>query len=212
MSAPIVADGTPEPSAPARRTPWWRHALNALALVAVLVVAGVVSHTAPTEAFWQSPVPVTGALGEPVTGRNIQATVTRVRAAESVTASTGWTGETTGVWVVVDASVATVVTDYGTLLGTAQLQIGDRVYSASERPDYGTIAQKSLYTGIPSTGPLMFEVPRDILSDAAARDAQIQLAVDSDPRVDSLVVVPVDLTALPVEPSIETDEPSWGAP
>jgi hypothetical protein len=194
------------------RTPWWRHVLNAAALVAVLVVARIVSHTAPSEAFWQAPIPVSGVVGEEVTGRNIQATVTQVRAADSVTASTGWTGETTGVWVVVDASVAAVVTDYGALLGTAQLQIGDRVYSASERPDYGTIARKSLYTGIPSTGPLMFEVPRDILSEAAAKDAQIQLAVDSDPRVDSLVVVPVDLTALEVEPSIETGEPEWGAP
>ncbi|MGD8166582.1 hypothetical protein ACEXOS_005110 [Herbiconiux sp. P16] len=212
MTAPTGIDETREPPAAPARTPWWRHALNAAALVAVLVVAGIVSHTAPTEAFWQAPIPVTGVLGEPVTGRNIQATVTGVRAADSVTASTGWTGETTGVWVVVDASVEAVVTDSGALLGTAQLQIGDRVYSASERPDYGTIAQKSLYTGIPSTGPLMFEVPRDILSEASAKDAQIQLAVDSDPRVDSLVVVPVDLTALEIEPSIETDEPEWGAP
>ena len=200
----------PVPETP--RTPWWRHVLNAAALVAILVVAGIVSHTAPTAAFWQAPIPVAGTIGEPVTGRNIEATVIEVRAADSVTASNGWAGETTGVWVVVDASVEAVVTDYGALLGTAQLQIGDRVYSASERPDLGTIAHKSLTTGIPNTGPLMFEVPRDLLSSEAAKDAQLQLAVDGDPRVDSLIVVPVDLTVVEIEPSIETDEPTWGAP
>jgi hypothetical protein len=194
------------------RTPWWRHALNALALVAVLVAAGFVSHTAPTAAFWQSPIPVTGALGDEVTGRNIQATVTEVRAADSVTASTGWVGETTGVWVVIDVSVATVVTDYGTLLGTAQLRIGDRVYSASGRPGLGTLADQPLYTGLPSTGPLMFEVPRDILSSPEAEVAEVQLAIDSDPRVDSMIVVSVDLTRLDIEASIETDEPVWGEP
>ena len=134
MSAPAPAPvpapaSAPVPAAP--KPPWWRHALNGLALVAILVLAGVVSHTTPTDAVWQGPIPVAGEIGEPVSGRNITATVTGVRAAHEVTAGTGWTGETTGVWVVVDASVSSVVTDYGTLLGTARLAVGDTFASAS---------------------------------------------------------------------------------
>ncbi|MDO9398502.1 MAG: hypothetical protein Q7T71_18310 [Herbiconiux sp.] len=206
MSAePALAD-TPAPT----RVPPWRHVLNGLALVAILVVAWLVSHSAPSEAMWQSPIPVAGTIGEPAAGRNIEATVLDVRAAETVSSSTGWVGATTGVWVVVDARVATVVSDYGTPFGTANLVIGDTTYGASDRPDQGTIAGQSLSTGIPLTGPLMFEVPPAKLTGEAARTATIQLAVDSDPRVDSLIVVPVDLTALEVVPEIDTDEPVLG--
>jgi hypothetical protein len=180
-------------------------------LVALLAVAGVVAHTAPGDAEWQAPITVLGAIGDETSGRNITATVTGVRLADEVVAANGWSGSTEGVWVVVDASVAAAVSDYGALLRAARLQIGDTLYSASSRPDLGTIAGQSLTTGIPLTGPLMFEVPRDILQTDAAADAEVQLGLDADVRVDSLIVVPVDLGSLPVEESIETERPEWGA-
>ena len=201
----------PDAGPPTRtRVPWWRHVLNGAALVAVLVVAGVVAKTAPSEAVWQGPIPVSGEVGEQLTGRNIQATVEQVRVAREVTASTGWTGETSGVWVVVDASVTSVVDDYGVSLRGARLQVGGTLFSASERPDLGTIEGAVLSTGIPNSGPLMFEVPDDVITSEAGTHAEVQLALDSDVRVDSMIVVPVDLTALPVEDEIETDAPVWG--
>ncbi|WP_291054075.1 hypothetical protein [Herbiconiux sp.] len=189
---------------------WWRYALNGLVLVAVLVVAGVVAHTAPTKGLWQAPIPVAGALGEEIAGRNLVATIDGVRVAEQVTAANGWAGETTGVWVVVDAGVASVVSDSPARLGSARLQIGETSYSASTRPAFGTIADQSLTTGIALTGPLMFEVPRALLGSEAAHRASIQLALDEDRRVDSQIEVPVDLGALPVEASVETSDPVWG--
>lgn len=193
---------------PASRS-WWRHALNGLVLVAVLAVAAVVAHTAPTKGLWQAPIPVSGAVGDVVAGRNIVATIDQVRVAETVTASNGWAGETTGVWVVVDAGVASVVSDDPARLGSARLQIGGTSFSASTRPAFGTIARQSLTTGIALTGPLMFEVPRAVLDGEAAHEARIQLALDEDRRVDSLIEVPVDLGALPIQSEVQTSEPVW---
>ncbi|NQX33236.1 hypothetical protein [Herbiconiux sp. VKM Ac-2851] len=210
----VPADTVTAPSgdpAPAR-VPWWRHALSALVLVGLLAVAGVVADTAPSGGGWQAPVEVEGRLGETVTGRNIEATVRGVRAADSVTTSNGWQGATTGVWIVVDLSVAAVVDDRAALLDGAVLRIGDRSYSASDRPGLSVLAGRSLSVGIPMTGPLLFEIPRDDLDSADGRGARLELGLDADPRVDSLLVVPVDLTELAAVPTIETDEPVLGTP
>lgn len=184
---------------------------NGVGLVVVLAIAWFVTQTTPTEEEWQAPIVVPGDLGETLTGRNIEAVVSEVRIAESVTASNGWAGPTSGVWVVVDTSVSSVVDDFGVSLGTAELVIDGITYSASERPDDGTIARAPLTTAIPLTGPLMFEIPRDLVESEAATSATIQLAVNSDPRADSLLAITVDLSALPLLPSVETDEPIWGA-
>ena len=184
---------------------------NGVGLVVVLAIAWFVTQTTPTEEEWQAPIVVSGDIGETLTGRNIEAVVSEVRIAESVTASNGWAGPTSGVWVVVDTSVSSVVDDFGVSLGTAELVIDGITYSASERPDDGTIARAPLTTAIPLTGPLMFEIPRDLVESEAAASATIQLAVNSDPRADSLLAITVDLSALPLLPSVETDEPIWGA-
>lgn len=189
----------------------WRHVANGAALAAILVVAGVVAHTTPDETQQQAPIVVRGEIGETLTGRNIRATVDDVRIAEQITASNGWQGSTTGVWVVVDASAEAVVDDFGAFLGTAVIRIGDTTYSASTRPDQATLATQGLDVGIARTGPLMFEVPRDRLTGDAARDAELHFAENSDTRADSMLVVPVDLAAIDIGASITTDELTWGA-
>ncbi|GAB2457338.1 hypothetical protein HD599_003372 [Conyzicola lurida] len=188
----------------------WRHVVNGVALVGILVVAGIVTHTTPDEEQQQGPIVVRGEIGDELTGRNIRATVTDVRIAESVTASNGWAGTTPGVWVVVDASVEAVVDDTGASLGTAVIQVGDTTYSASVRPARGSIAEAVLDIGIATTGPLMFELPADLVESAEAGAAEIHLALNDDPRADSMLVVPVDLTAIPIDESIETDAQTWG--
>jgi hypothetical protein len=189
----------------------WQRVGNGMGLVGVLAIAWFVAQTTPTEEVWQGPIVVSGDIGETLTGRNIEAVVSEVRIAESVTASNGWAGPTSGVWVVVDAAVASVVDDFGVSLGTAELVIDGVTYSASKRPDDGTIARASLSTGIPLTGPLMFEVPRELVESEAATSARIQLAINGDTRADSLLAIAVDLGALPLLPSVETDDPIWGA-
>lgn len=189
-----------------------RAVASGAALAAILVVAAVVAHTAPSEEVWQAPMVVSGVLGERIGGRNIEATVDEVRVAETVTVSTGWSGTTSGVWIVVDASVSAVVDEFGARLGTANLVIGAATYSASERPDLGSIQGMGLTIGIAQSGPLLFEVPRSLLSTDAASAARIQLAISNDPRLDSLIVVTVDLTSIEIQRSIETGPIEWGRP
>ena len=187
----------------------WRHVANGAGLVVILVLAGVVAHTTPNDEQQQAPLPVRGQVGETLSGRNIAATVDAVRVAESVEASNGWAGPTAGVWVVVDASVEANVTE--SIFGYARLKVGDVTYSASTRPDRATIAATGLSVGIPWTGPLMFELPRPLVTGDAARTAELQLAVDADPRADSMLVMPVDLSAIEIEKVVETGRPVWGA-
>jgi len=187
----------------------WRHVANGAGLVVILVLAGVVAHTTPNDEQQQAPLPVRGQVGETLSGRNIAATVDAVRVAESVEASNGWAGPTSGVWVVVDASVEANVTESN--FGYARLKVGDVTYSASTRPDRATIAATGLSVGIPWTGPLMFELPRPLVSGDASRTAELQLAVDADPRADSMLVMPVDLSAIEIEKVVETGRPVWGA-
>ena len=186
-----------------------RHVANGAGLVVILVLAGVVAHTTPNDEQQQAPLPVRGQVGETLSGRNIAATVDAVRVAESVEASNGWAGPTAGVWVVVDASVEANVTESN--FGYARLKVGDVTYSASTRPDRATIAATGLSVGIPWTGPLMFELPRLLVSSDASRTAELQLAVDADPRADSMLVMPVDLSAIEIETVVETERPVWGA-
>lgn len=188
----------------------WRHAGNGLILVGILTVAGLVLHSAPDRDLQQSAIPVHGVLGESASGRNIRATVHSVALTESVTAGNGWAGTTPGVWVVADITVEAVVDDQGAGLGTAVLRVGELVYTASTRPQTATVAKHGLATGIPLTGPLMFEVPADVVSTAAQGSSTIELAIASDPRVDSLLVVPVDLAGLPAQPTLEVEFPYWG--
>jgi hypothetical protein len=191
--------------------PRWRHAVNGLALVGILAVAATVLHTAPDRERQQSPIIVDGALGERASGRNIAATVHSVTVTEAVTAGNGWAGGTSGVWVVVELSVEAVVTDQRAVLGTAVLRVGDSGFSASTRPGRATVAATSLATGIPLTGPLMFELPADVAAGASAAHATLELAANSDPRVDSQIVVPLDLTDGDLQTSLTVASPEWGA-
>ena len=188
-----------------------RHAANGVLLTVILALAAFVLHTTPSREAQQSAIVVPGAIGESASGRNIRATVHSVAVTEAVTAGNGWAGTTPGVWVVVDLTVEALVDDQATPLGTAVLRIGDVSFSASTRPQQGTVAGMALATGIPVHGPLMFEVPASAVQSAPAGDATLELATDSDPRADSLLVVPVDLTALVVQPELDLAFPEWGA-
>lgn len=182
------------------------------ALVVIIAVASVVLRTAPVDSSWQVPFEVHGQAGQRVEGRNIAATVGDVALARTVTASSGWSGATSGIWVVVDVRVEAVVTETAASLATAQLVLGEDTYSASERPGTATIAGMALQVGIPWSGPLLFEVPPDAVASAGADGARILLATSGDTRLDSVLVVPVDLDDLAFEDAITTDAPELVSP
>jgi hypothetical protein len=160
---------------------------------------GVALITPPEDAF-ERPFPVTVDVGELGEGRNIAITVHDVRRAEAASAGE-WTA--VGNWVIVDLDAEAVVAEFGTLLNLATLEVDGRTYAASERPD--SLRRGSLSVGIPRSGSLAFELPDGV--DPA--DAVLTLGLDSDPRLDSLIVVPIDLSRIDVESDAELQPSGW---
>lgn len=169
---------------------------------ALVAVAWGVAVITPPEDAAENPFPVSVGVGERGEGRNIAITVDDIRRAESVSTAE-WSAE--GNWVVVDLHAEAVVSEYGTLLTLATLEIGGRTFSASERPD--SLLRGPLSVGIPRSGSIAFELPEDI----DAGTAVLTFGLDTDPRLDSLIVLRVDLGAIDVEPDAALRATEWSA-
>lgn len=182
-----------------------------LATIALLVVAGVVSSVTPADDAEVAPFIVTGEMGEPVTGRDIVATVTDARTAMSVTGAAEWSDDepwtAEGDWLVVDVDVASVTgprivyLSGAVTLDNAVFALDGREYRATERTP--TMLDVRLNPGVPRHGSLAFELP------ALTGEGVLQLSVSSDTRMDSVLEIPIDLDAL--TPLAETGivEPEW---
>lgn len=162
-------------------------------LALILVTAGAVAATTPTTDEWQRSFAVAAPLGEHAQGRNIAATVHAAHLADTVENARWQSGEGS-LWVLVDASVASVVEPAG--LSHAVLRIGERTFSASDRPRRSTLEGAALTPGLPTRGILAFELPVGILDDAGAAQAEMELGVGIDQRLDSVLTTPIDLTRL----------------
>lgn len=189
-----------------RLGPRVRAVLTAVGLVAILVVGGVVVHLTPGEDDWQDGFVTSGEVGETLTGRTLQVTVHGAEVADEVTSSRGWTGETPGVWLVVDTTVTAMLGDVG--FGLSELDIDGVRYEASERPDSSSIEGGSLAAGIPLRGPLAFEIPADAID---AGQATLRFATNGDPRLDSVLEVPLRLDGLEHRDTLELPAIDEGA-
>ncbi|MET0734836.1 MAG: hypothetical protein ABWY55_04225 [Microbacterium sp.] len=180
--------------------------LTAGGLALLLVAAGAVGTLTPTDQ-WQDPFLVAAPMGDRAIGRDIQGTVHGITLADEVHDGS-WSSGEGSLWVIVDTGLETRTRDG--MLGLSTLQVGDRLYSASDRPPSSTLRRGSLTVGIPTRGVLAFELPGTILDDAGADTAELRLAVSDDPRLDSVLVTPVSLAELPHEESLELEPPVWG--
>lgn len=190
-------------------SPGLRSALTAAGLAALLVASGAVSALTPQEAQWEQPFAVDAAFDQQVTGRNIVATVHGAVVADEVSTDS-WSSGDGSLWVVADTSVEAVTTEAFTNLSHAALVIDGVTFTASDRAGYATLRQQPLSVGIPLRGMLAFEIPLRVLEESGAADAKLQLALSADPRLDSMIVVEIDLTALTHDSSATLTEPSWG--
>ena len=68
----------------------------------------------------------------------------------------------------------------------------------------------ALSIDVPTRGLLAFELPADALSDAGAKSAGLELAMSADPRLDSMIVATIDLTAVPALAEVELSDAVWG--
>ncbi|MDQ0615186.1 hypothetical protein QF046_002827 [Microbacterium sp. W4I4] len=150
-------------------------------------------------------------IGEPAATRNLELTVTDVRAARTITDPQGWSAgfeKTQGTWLVVDLDAASVQSQYAASLSFAELTIGDRTFGATERGE--TFFRQRLVTGVPRSGSLAFELPDDVIEGEALKGtATLRLGVPSDVRYDGIIETLITLEDLPVEESIILAETGW---
>jgi len=163
------------------------------------VAWGVAAFT-PADDASEAPFPVSVAVGERGEGRNVAITVEDIRRAANVSAE-GWSAK--GNWVVVDLDAAAVTSESGTALRLITLETAGRIFSASERPE--SLAAQPLAVGIPRSGSVAFELPDDI----EGGDAVLTFGLSTDPRLDSLIVLQVDLDEIEVQTDAELRPTGW---
>lgn len=173
------------------------------ALAATLLVAAwFVALGTPDRDAATAPFTVTAQLGQEASGRNIAVTVDQVRlATEGVSDGSGWSAG--GTWLVVDLSAQATVTEVAANLSYARLHLGADLYQASERPR--SLARSPLAVDIPRSGTLAFEVPPEAVTGRAV----LTLGLSVDPRLDSVIELPIDLDTVPREAEIAWERPDW---
>jgi hypothetical protein len=177
------------------------------AAVAMLGAAFVVRLTQPSDEQQLAPFVLTMAPGQRAEGRDLTLEVTEVYLADRVT-SPDWTGETDGVWLIVDATVGAKL---GVTSPYATLTAGGVEWDASDRPDRAALGA-SLAAGLPQRGSFVFELPESLIDSDAGRSAVIRFATAFAVRLDSAIDLPLDLSALERRASATLQEPGVVAP
>ncbi|MGN7861879.1 hypothetical protein ACTJI8_14960 [Microbacterium sp. 22303] len=197
---PLPASPVIPPPSPPTRNRWGTAGVWALSIVLVVAAWGLTQVQKPDDAPYDSFVSTT-TVGERATTRNLAVTVTRVRAARSVSDGDRWHAD--GTWLVVDLDAAAVVDQFGAALYVADLHLGDRTYSATER---GKSARGMiLVTGVPRHGSLAFELPEGTLKGTAT----LEFAADYSTAADGVIQVTVDLDQVPLQNEVELDPTGW---
>jgi len=170
-----------------------RSTTKVLTAATLLVLASLAFMLAPSEERLQAPIEITVEMGETGTGRNIEATVHSVRVADVAKTDSfdPWTGETNGVWLIVDATVSSGVKP---TLSRIWLTVDGVTYQASTRPKSESIDSKIVSPGVPLTGSVVFEVPLEVAQ--SSTPVRITFGAGSDARLDTVIVVPVHIDDL----------------
>lgn len=167
-----------------------------LASLGVLVLAGLVVAIEPPEQAEQAPFFVESDVGQQATGRNIEATIENVQLASVIELDEfeGWRGTTEGVWVVATLTAETRIEPRSL---TGFLLIDDLEFRGSPRLDLDGLDSWQLLPGIPTSGAVVFEIPRDLAETTTS--ARLAFSLNPDWRLDSLISTTVDLSKLPIE-------------
>lgn len=146
----------------------------------------------PSDEVTGAPFAVTGGLGDQLVSQHHVVTFRDAQFADEV-ALDRWEGTTSGVWLVVDATVEARVERM--TVGVDVFVDGVR-YAASDRSGGDTVDGSVADPGLPQTGPLLIELPSDIRERPGARSAVLRLGASGDTRLDSVIELRLDLTAL----------------
>jgi len=182
-----------------------KQVLTWLLTAALLACAWVVVKVTLPDDATIAPFPATAQVGEQAAVRNLVVTVTDVHLAERVTDAEGWAAD--GTWLVIDLEAAGAGTQDRGTLGLAQLTIGERTFSATERGT--TFYQQRLVTGVPRAGSLAFELPDEVTGDRASLRLGVPSGAPGEVLDDGVIDLSLDLAALTAEPEVLLDENGW---
>ena len=189
------------------RVPSSRRLASIGAAVSLVALAVVVTATTPGPSVIEAPFGVPISADGSGQGRNLVVAVDSVQLARQVSTSGGfsggWTGETPGIWLIVDARVS-AVTDPTSM--TVSLVVDGVRYADSDRAGSGVLSSNILEPGLTIGGAVLIELPGSVLSAPGAHQATLRFATTDDPRLDSLLEVRVDLTTLDTVDTVELPE------
>jgi hypothetical protein len=172
-------------------------------LTTVLIAAAFALRlTQPSDEQQQGPFVAAAVFGQRVEGRDLTFIAQDAHLADRVTSAT-WTGETDGVWLVVDATIGSKL---GVAVPYATLTIGDLRYTSSDRPDDAALGAP-IDAGMPQAGSFVFELPASALEGPAATHAVARFATAYRVRLDSVIDLTLDLTALEHRSSATLQDP-----
>lgn len=184
-----------------------RRAVAGPAALGLLVLAFGVAYSSPGEREAQAPFAVTGDVGDQIVSQHLVATVHDAALAEVVELGS-WRGTTSGVWLVVDATLQARV-ERSTV--DVKVFVDGVHYPSTSRTGTDTVDGRIADAGFPVTGSILVELPADVQGRPGAAGATLQISTGGDVRLDSVIELTLDLTGYPVEPRVQRDTARDGA-
>lgn len=181
-------------------------AVGILAGVALLAAAYAVTATIPTSQAVEAPFASRGVIGDEIVSQHLIGTVNEAHFADEVELDL-WRGTTNGVWFIADTTLVATTAPEGT---EVDLFIGGVRYPSSSRGD-GVVDESVVDAGFASTGPILIELPADVLDRPGAREAVLRISTGFDARLDSVIEVVIDLTQLDMDERVELEPTRTGA-
>jgi hypothetical protein len=177
-----------------------RRAVGYLAGAGLLLLAFGVAYSTPHDDVIEGPIAVRPAIGQPAAFGDLAMTVHEVSLAREI--EVDFTRLTTaGIWLVAEITVE------GTTERTSvnvDVLIDGRRYPASGRAD-GTADEGVVDAAFPITGPVIVELPANVQDLPGARTAVLRFSPSGDARLDAVIEIVIDLTALEVVDDLEVE-------
>lgn len=178
-----------------------RRALAVPAGLGLLLLAFGVAYSTPDDPQVQAPFVVTGGVGDEIVSQHLVVTVHEVSLAREVELDL-WRGTTSGVWLVVDATAQARVERSNLAV---DVYVDGVRYPASGRPGFDTLDAGVADAGFPVSGAVLVELPAGIQDHPGARSATLRFGQGLDVRLDSVIELDLDLTALGIADRAQVD-------
>jgi hypothetical protein len=177
-----------------------RRGVSYLAGAGLLLLAFGVAYSTPESDWVEGPMASRVSLGQTVAVDDFVGTVHDVTLAREVDTDDGRL-TTAGVWFVTEFTIAGTTERTGVRV---DVLIDGKQYPATDRSDV-VLDGSTVDAGLPRTGPSLVELPADVVDLPGASTAVLRISPRFDSRLDGVIEIVVDLTALAIADSVEVE-------